>query len=105
MFTFKMYGIILIGFGFFHIVKLLILNNGEQNYISRMFGVRSMENSIKTQNEIVCIIGVQLILSGTLFILKDNLEPIETLAPYTIFIVPYIYVWIKKHYARLKKHM
>lgn len=103
MFTFKIYGTILIGFGFFHIVKLLILNNGKQNYISRMFGISSMKNSIKTQNEIVCIIGVLLILSGILFISKDNLDSLETLAPYTIFIVPYIYIWIKKCYERFKK--
>ncbi|WP_346045422.1 hypothetical protein [Paraclostridium tenue] len=72
------------------------------NYISRMFNITSMEDYIKTQNNIVCMISILLIFSGVFFIIKDKLTPLETLIPYIVFIIPYIYIWIKKYYIKIK---
>ena len=102
MFTYKNYGIFLITFGIFNIIKYLLLNNMKQNYISKMFNIISMEDYIKTQNNIVCIISILLTFSGVFFIIKDKLTPLETLIPYIVFIIPYIYIWIKKCYIKIK---
>lgn len=102
MFTYKTYGIILIIFGIFHIIKYLLPNNMKPNYISKMFNITSMKDYIKIQNNIVYMISILLIFSGVFFIIKDELTPLETLTPYTTFIIPYIYIGIKKHYIKLK---
>ncbi|SCI86786.1 Uncharacterised protein [uncultured Clostridium sp.] len=102
MFTYKTYGIFLITFGIFHIIKYLLLNNMKPNYISKMFNITSMEDYIKIQNNIVCMISILLIFSGVFFIIKDKLTPLETLIPYIVFIIPYIYIWIKKYYMKIK---
>lgn len=100
MFTYKTYGVILIIFGIFHITKYLLPNNREPNYISKMFNITSMEGYIKIQTKIVYMISILLIFSGIFFIIKDELTPLETLIPYTTFIIPYMYIWIKKYYRK-----
>ncbi|MGL5716072.1 MAG: hypothetical protein ACRCXT_14590 [Paraclostridium sp.] len=104
MFTYKTYGIILILFGIYNIVRYIILNNLKPNYISKMFNITQMKDYIKIQNNIILIISIILIFSGILFFKKDKLDPIETLTPYTVFILPYIYIWINKQFIKKKRN-